>query len=115
MKEQPFERAAHDLVGYAALDLKYGMNAFLVAEFLTYSPDRFTPVSIKISFGKEGFVLTLYAHEKDKPAVADKKELPVKKFKKVIQPGTFAAYVAHFAVALPCNGFNLEAMRVTNK
>ncbi|ANH81901.1 hypothetical protein A8C56_13780 [Niabella ginsenosidivorans] len=115
MKEQPFEMAAHSLVGYAALDLREGVEELLTAEFPNYHPERFAPVNIKISFSKEGFSVTLYAYEKNGKMPAGKGRLPVKKFKKRMKPIDFAAYVLHFAVSLSCDDFDINRMRVVNK
>ena len=115
MKEQPFEMAAHSLVGYAALDLRAGVEDLLTAEFANYNPERFAPVNIKISFGKEGFTITLYAYEKNSNKTITKNKLPVKKFKKRMNASALSQYIIHFSVSLSCDDFDINKMRVTNK
>ncbi|WP_300601225.1 hypothetical protein [Niabella sp.] len=114
MKEQPFESHEHDLVGYAALDLKSGPEAFLSAVFPNYNPGRFVPVAIKVAFGKDHLTIALYAHAAgEKPATGQ--ELPVKKFKGVLDMDVFATYVKHFSVSFSNDQFDMEQMRVTNR
>lgn len=114
MKEQPFESREHDLVGYAALDLKSGQEAFLSAVFPNYNPRRFVPVAIKVAFGKNHLTITLYAYAAgEKPQTRD--TLPVKKFKGILDIDVFASYVKHFSVSFSNDQFQIEQMRVTNR
>ncbi|MCF3108354.1 hypothetical protein LL912_06150 [Niabella sp. CC-SYL272] len=114
MKEQPFESSEHDLVGYASLDLKSGQDAFLTAIFPNYNPQRFVPVSIKVAFGKEHLTITLYAHAAgEQPETRG--ELPVKKFKGILDMDVFANYVKHFSVSFSNDRFDIDQMRVINR
>lgn len=116
-KHQPFETRQHDVTGYAALDFgEGGFNSFACA-FANYSPDRFEPVTLKISLEGGSFTLTLYALDKMKQAAAtiSKKKLPVKKFKMMMKAAAFAQLIYRFAASLSYEKFNIEDMRVINK
>ena len=114
MKEQSFELKEHDLVGYAALDLKAGPEAFLSAVFPNYNPGRFVPVAIKVTFGKSGLIVALYASEVGKGPAAGN-AFPVKKFKGLLSMEVFAAYMTHFSVTFSNEKFDMDRMRVKNR
>ncbi|WP_018629132.1 hypothetical protein [Niabella aurantiaca] len=115
MKEQPFELSAHDLAGNAALDLNGALDECLAAIFPNYHSERFTPVTLKITFEKDRFAVVLYAYDHTKGAPADSGELPVKKFKGALTLPAFAKYVHHFSASFSNQQFDMGQMRVQNK
>lgn len=114
---QPFETQEHDWTGYAALDFPDGNFNSFASLFANYNPQRFEPVTIKISLEGGSFTLTLYALDKMKETeeTKHKKELPVKKFKMMMEAADFAKHIYRFAASLTNNKFNVEEMRVINK
>ncbi len=116
-KDQPFETLEHDLTGYAALDFAEGGFNSLAHAFDNYNPERFEPVTLKISLEGGSFTLTLYALDKMKQALKSnpKNNLPVKKFKMMMETADFFRHIYRFAAALSCEKFNIENMRVINK
>ena len=116
-KDQPFETLEHDLAGYAALDFAEGGFNSLAHAFDNYNPERFEPVTLKISLEGGSFTLTLYALDKMKQASKAKAQnkLPVKKFKMMMEAADFFRHIYRFAAALSCEKFNIENMRVINK
>lgn len=117
MKTQPFETHEHDLTGYAALDFVDGNFDSLTSAFANYNPECFEPVTIKISLEAGSFAFTLYALDKIKQAqtTGNKKKLPVKKFKMMMEASEFSKHIYRFAAALSSEKFDIEKMRVINK
>jgi len=59
----------------------------------------------------------LYALDKIKQVqtIGNKKKLPVKKFKMMMEASEFAQHIYRFAAALSIEKFDIEKMRVINK
>lgn len=115
--EPPFETEEHDLAGYAALDFIDGNFESLAAVFPNYNPERFEPVTLKITLEAGNFILTIYAHDKTntQQQISSSGKLPVKKFKIEMDANTFSKHIYHFAAALSFRQYDIKEMRVTNK
>lgn len=105
------------MTGFAALDFADGSFDSFAHVFANYNSERFEPVTLKISLEAGSFTLTLYALDKMKQKSQGKgeNELPVKKFKMMMEAAEFAKRIYRFAAALSNEKFNIKEMRVINK
>jgi|GEM_PF-676840 len=116
--DQPFEIRAHDMTGFASLDMysEEVFNAFLTRT-AGYDPDRFDPVALKIFIQGKKPVLTLYALDKSKQELKDcpQDKLPVKKFKMAVTWADLFSWIKRFDLVVSTGAYDVKDMRVINK
>lgn len=116
-RDQPFESSGHSLSGKASLELlnNEGFNIF-ASKLTDYNPDRFEPVALKVYASFSGFIITLYALDKDRQErSANVEKLPVHKFKMEMDSLTFLNCIRSFDLVVSNNAFDIQDIEVINK